>query len=77
MGKEGKKQESVSFATKILLHLQFFLKRCYLVILQRESTREHKQGCRGVGGAEVGEADSPLSRDPQCRTQSQDPGIMT
>ena len=36
--------------------------------------REHEAG----GGAEgKGEADSPLSRDPNVGLHSQDPGIMT
>ena len=45
-------------------------KKDFIYLRERESTS------RGGGAEGEGEGDPQLSRDPQCRTQYQDPGIM-
>jgi len=42
-------------------------------LTQRDTAREGTQ----AGGVGEGKAGFPLSREPQCGAQSQDPGIMT
>ena len=51
----------------------FFFFKDFIYLFDRKRVREHKQGSKEVEG----EADPPLSREPNAGARSQDPEVIT